>query len=72
MRRHHFEDKEVVFVDQGIVGKATFEVGVTLRNQRRLHAQRRPRCQAEFLELVDFRARGVSDAHHDIGERRRG
>jgi len=43
---------------------------MALTDQRRPDLVRLPGRQPEFLELVDFSARGVADPDDDIGQRR--
>src|SRR5262249_36050344 len=65
-----FEDEEIVLVDQRIVEKLAFEVGVTFANERRTDIPSRLRRQRETGKLVDLSAGRVADADHCVGQRR--
>src|SRR6478609_804391 len=67
----NFEDEEVVFVDEAIVGEPAFEIGVTFANERRPYTRRLLARELEAFELIDLRARSIANSHHDLGECRR-
>ena len=50
MRLHNLEDEEVISINGSVVGELTFEVGVVLRDERRLHLLGRLRRQGEVFE----------------------
>lgn len=69
VRLDDLKDEKVVFVDQSVIGKFAFEIGVTFADQRRVHMLRLLRRQPERGEFVDLRPRGVADADHLVGQR---
>jgi len=66
------EDEEAVFLDQGRIRHAAFDIGEALGDQRRAHVLGRLGRQLEGVELVDVRARAVADVDHLGGEIDRG
>src|SRR5277367_5301550 len=71
MRLHHFEDEEVIAVDQAVIGELAFQVRVAFANQWGRDTLGRIGSQLEMFEFVDRGARGVADPHHLGGQRRR-
>ena len=69
---HHLEDEEVVLGHQRVVVEPTLEAGVALADDRRVDLLGVLRRQAEVLELVEVRPRGVADAHDRVRQRGRG
>src|SRR5271157_4471922 len=58
----HFQDEEIVLVDETGIGHLAFEIGETFGHQRRRHALGWRRCQTESLELLHVPARAVADS----------
>ena len=48
----HFEDEEIVLVDETGIGHLAFEIGETLGYQRRRHALGWRRRQTKSIELL--------------------
>src|ERR1039457_5770502 len=60
----HFENEQVVAVDQPPIGDSAFEIGETLRHEWRRHALGRERRQVDRGELIEIAARRISDLTH--------
>ena len=55
-RLQHFQDEQIVLVHETGIDDLAFEIGKTLRNQRRRDAFRRKRCQPESSKLLHIAA----------------
>ena len=53
VRLHHFEDEEVIAVDQAVIGELAFQVRVAFANQWGRDTLGRIGSQLEMFEFVD-------------------
>ena len=72
VRFHHFPNERTVLGNQDAIGKLTFEIGVTLFDQRSTDLRGRHRCEPELIELVDLVPLAIAYAHGLVHEVRCG
>jgi len=57
----HFKDEKAVLVDETGIDHFAFEIGETLRHQRRCDTLGWRRRQSKLLKFIDVSARAVAD-----------